>query len=117
MYQATFEHAGGFIFDTPAVLHIDTDDEQAALLAVLATISEKFVKGDWDQYDACHRAKIIKAVKRDNWRRAIVVWERASGCEVAFGKIAGATPPDPVDVKAKILTQCVVSPGELEGDE
>jgi len=116
MYRATFER-GGFIFDTPAVLNIDTDDEQAALLAVLDAICEKFVEGDWDQYDACHRAKIIKAVKKDNWRRAIVAWERASGYEVAFGKVAGATPPDPVDVKAKVLTQCVVSAEELESDE
>jgi len=116
MYQATFER-GGFIFDAPAVLNIDTDDEQAALLTVLAAIVEKFVKGDWDQYDACHRAKIIKAVKKDNWRRAIVAWERASGYEVAFGRVVGVAPPDPVDVKATVLTQCVVSTKELEGDE
>lgn len=85
MYRAEFLlRTGSFLTDMSAHLMVDTDAEDAALLAVLVTICDKFVKGDWDQYAACHRAKIIRAVQKNNWRKAIVAWERASGYEVTF---------------------------------
>lgn len=53
-------------------------------------------------------------MQKNNWRKAVVAWERASGYEVTFHKLVRAKPPVPVDVKAKILTQRAVSNEELE---
>lgn len=49
MYRAEFLlRTGSFHTDMPAHLTVDTDDDDAALLAMLDTICDKFVKGDWD---------------------------------------------------------------------
>lgn len=56
---------------------VDTTEARKAISKATAIIFKRHVS-------KIHRAKIIRAVQKNNWRKAIVAWERASGYEVTF---------------------------------